>query len=83
MRGRADPRRHRAAPGTPGRRERCQTCAVTGQCRGCGDAIIPGYNQPVAVAYAQDLCQDCAPPDLIEGDVLVFVDAVVPDDRII
>ncbi len=66
--------------GTPRRRELCQTCAVTGHCRGCGDPIIPGYNQPVAAAYARQLCQDCAPDPVLEGDVLVVVDAVTPDD---
>ncbi|WP_163550652.1 hypothetical protein [Candidatus Frankia nodulisporulans] len=66
-------------PSVPGRRDRCQTCAITGQCVGCGDPIIPGYNQPVAVPYARELCEDCAPPGPIEGDVLVVIDAVMPD----
>ncbi|THJ74408.1 hypothetical protein [Candidatus Frankia alpina] len=65
--------------GTPRRREHCQSCAITGQCRGCGDPIIPGYNQLVGVVYARELCQDCAPDPILEGDVLVVIDAVMPD----
>ncbi len=67
-------------PGTPGRRERCQDCAALGECAGCGDLILPGYNDLVASPTARLLCRDCAPPDLIEGDVLVLTDAIVPDD---
>jgi hypothetical protein len=65
---------------TPHRRELCQTCAVTGQCRGCGDAIVPGYNHVPGEAYQRRLCRDCAPDPILEGDVLVLTDAVVPDD---
>ncbi len=66
--------------GTPRRRERCQTCAVIGQCVGCGEAIVGGYNDTPGETYQRRLCRDCAPDAILEGDVLVMIDAVMPDD---
>ena len=66
--------------GTPRRRERCQTCAITGQCRGCGAPIIGGYNDVSGVPWQRQLCRDCGPDPILEGDTLILTDAVTPDD---
>lgn len=38
---------------------------VPGQCRGCGEAIIVGYNM---IPGRVDRCQDCAPDVLVLSD---------------
>jgi len=58
---------------------RAEDDAVPPQCRGCGAAIVGGYNDVPGEVYQRELCAECAPDAILEGDVLVLIDTDGPD----